>query len=87
MNETTDRWRHYQIGKKDHRLWVVHRDKIYEVALTGRSTSHGKVHGKSNQLLDNDEIPNISSTFMEFVNELADWDRDLLKSRHRCTNA
>jgi hypothetical protein len=80
LNETTDRWCCYQIGKKGHWLWDVHRDKTYDdkypqgavpvmVKCTGRATSI-TIPPVDPQLLDKGEIPNISSTFMEFVNEL-----------------
>jgi hypothetical protein len=83
LDETTDRWCHVQIGEKGHRLWEVHRDKSYEddhpqdavqpvmETCTGRPASI--------TVLDKDEIPNISSTFMcDRIGRLGDW--DLLKN-------
>jgi hypothetical protein len=85
LNEATDRWCPYQIGEKGRWLWEVHRDKSYKddypkgvvpvmVKCTGRAASI-TIPAADSQLLDKDERPNISSTFMEFVNELADWEK------------
>jgi hypothetical protein len=48
--------------------------------LGRKATSSIKIPKIDPQLLDRDEIPNISSTFKEFVDEMPDWESDLLKN-------
>jgi hypothetical protein len=77
-------------AEKVRRLWEIIRDRSYEddypqgavpvkVDLTGTWVSI-TIPNVDPQLLDRDEIPNISSTFKEFVNEMPDWESDLLKN-------
>ena len=90
LNEGTDRWQHYQVGKKGRRLWDVHRDRSYEddypqgaVPVMTRGTGRViqiTIPQVDPELLDMDKMPNISSTFEEFVNELPEWERDLLQN-------